>query len=178
MFFYFPFMYYGHTATEYDESLSLLEMVGHLAKRVHMLEDGLQNAGSVINMLSSKIDALTLDVIYLNNSAETIIDIQHNKQYILKNNVTKLKLLAKSYIHDCNCENCTCNIKSKDGFICEISIPFSEGVEDIKSLIETDKFEIAWCNDTKVEEKTNATICIWWDGNRFCAALGSYNQEE
>lgn len=171
--FTFPFPFYGKIAAEYDESYSLLEMVGGLMKRVHNIENAMQTTNSVINLLTAKIDALTMDVQYIDNAESVTIDIYHNKQYILINPVEKLKLVANHYIHDCNCENCTCDILSKDGFICEIAMKFSKH-NDISEIIETSKFEIAWCNDTDISNMNNATVVIWWDGNRFCGAIGVY----
>jgi hypothetical protein len=169
----FPF-FCGKIATEYDESYSLLQMVGNLMKRMSALESALHDATSIINMLSSKIDNLDLDVKYLDNSANITIDIYHNNQYILTNTVEKITLTARHYIHDCNCDECVCDgILSKDGFICEIACRF-ENKQLITDIISSVDFELAWCNDASVEGTTNATVCIWWDGSRFCAAVGKY----
>lgn len=174
--FCFP-CFYGRIATEYDESYSLLQMVGNLMKRTSELENALHDATSIINLLSAKIDNLSLNVQYIDNSANIMIDIYHNKQYILTNNIDKITLTAKHYIHDCNCDECVCDgILSKDGFICEIALRF-ENKSDIADIVLAEGFELAWCNDTSVEDMTNATVCIWWDGSRFCAAVGKYDGE-
>lgn len=171
---FFPFAYYGKIATEYDESLTLLQMVGNLARRTTALEGALQDATSVINLIANKVERLTLSVSYIDNADEIIIDIYNNKQYILIKNVNKITLLAKKYIHDCNCDNCICDIESKDGFICEINCRFN-GKKDMSKLIVSQGFELAWCTDTDISDMTNATVAIWWDGSRFCAALGKYD---
>lgn len=172
----FMFPFYGKIAAEYDESYSLLEMIGSLAKRVHELETAMQTANSVVNLLTSKIATLTMDVQYIDNADTVTVDIYHNKQYILTNKVSKLKLLASHYIHDCNCDNCVCDILSKDGFICEFAIKFDK-YNDISELIIPSGFEIAWCNDTDISSMSNATIVLWWDGSRFCGAIGVYAEK-
>lgn len=174
--FYFPY-FYGKIAAEYDESPTLLQMVGNLAKRTSTLEKALQDASSTISLLSSKFDASQMQVVYIDNAVETIVDIYHNRQYILRNTAEKITLTATHYIHDCDCDECVCEgIQSKDGFICEINFCF-EGKTDITDVITSKDFEIAWCNDTNIEEMTDATIVIWWDGSRFCGAVGKYNDE-
>ena len=174
--FYFPW-FCGKIAAEYDESPTLLQMVGNLARRTTMLEKALQDASSTISLLTSKFDASQMKVVYIDNAAETIVDIYHNRQYILRNPAEKITLTAIHYIHDCNCDECVCEgVQSKDGFICEINFCF-ENKTAITDVITSKDFEIAWCNDTDIEATTNSTVVIWWDGSRFCGAVGKYNNE-
>lgn len=176
--FCFPF-FYGKIATEYDESFSLLQMVGNLAARLTATEKALETATSVVNMLSSRLNALTLDVVYIDNQIKTEIDIYNNHQYILRKVTEKIILHATHYIHDCNCDECVCDIQKPDGFICEINFFFDDKFTDITEILTTDdKFSLAWCNDTLIEDMNSATVCIWWDGRRFCAAVGKYDSNE